>query len=69
MLSFQYFKYGSFWMSWGSASHLYWGAMRRGRSERTWVGEGSDGWKGSVGQLRPEACGWKVGEEKAAELV
>lgn len=36
----------------GRESHMYAGAMRRGLSERTWVGLGLDGWKGSCGQAR-----------------
>ena len=34
----------------GSASHLYEGSNRRGRSVRTEVTEGLAGWKESVGQ-------------------
>lgn len=57
-------------MRFGNASHLYEGAMRRGRSERTLVGEGSDGWKGSEGQARLTSFElMKVGVVKIAVLV
>lgn len=56
-------------MSWGNASHLYEGAIMRGRSGRTLVGAGLAGWKESAGQPMPEADGLNVGEVKAAVLV
>ena len=39
-------------MSSGSADHLYAGAIKRGRSVRTEVGDGLWGWNGSCGQAR-----------------
>lgn len=48
----------------GKASHLYCGANRRGRSERTVVGEGEPGLKESSGQPLAErtvgAVNWAV---------
>lgn len=51
MVSFHALRYGSFAMSVGNACHLYAGAIRRGRSVRTVVGEGFWGWNGSSGQI------------------
>ena len=47
----------------GRASHLYLGAMRRGRSERTDVGAGLEGEKESEGQANCFSEGLKVGVE------
>ena len=53
----------------GRASHLYWGAMRRGRSERSEVGLGLEGEKGSFGHVATSLEGMNVGAEKAASFV
>ena len=70
MLSFQNLRYGSFLIKFGSASHLYAGAMRRGRSGRTEVTLGFSGLKGSSGHASAALLdGLKVGVVNAAELV
>ena len=53
----------------GRTSHLYLGAMRRGRSERSEVGLGlEEKAKGSFGHAT-SAVGLNVGTEKAAVFV
>ena len=59
--SFQNAKYGSLAMRFGRASHLYEGAIIRGRSGRTLVGDGLPGLKVSLGQENlalVENVGW-----------
>jgi hypothetical protein len=57
-------------MSAGRAFHLYEGAIIRGRSERSEVGLGLEGEKGSCGHpFSPELEGLNVGVEKAAAFV
>lgn len=69
MVSFQYLRYGSVAMREGKASHLYAGAMRRGRSVRTVVGFGLAGAKLSLGQPGFELeLGLYVGVENAVLL-
>ena len=53
----------------GRVSHLYAGAMRRGRSERSEVGLGLEAEKGSCGHVNPVLEGLNVGTEKAAAFV
>jgi len=54
----------------GRASHLYLGAMRRGRSERSEVGLGlEEKAKGSFGHANAVLEGLYVGSEKAAAFV
>lgn len=54
----------------GRAAHLYAGAMRRGRSERSEVGLGLEGAeKGSCGHANAVLEGLNVGVEKAAAFV
>jgi len=47
----------------GRASHLYLGAMRRGRSERIEVGDGLEALKGSEGHSNCVSEGLNVGFE------
>jgi len=49
MVSFHPWRYGSFRMRLGRASHLYFGAMMRGRSALASKGLGLVGRKGSAG--------------------
>lgn len=57
-------------MSFGSACHLYAGAISRGRSGRTLVGEGSEGLNESCGHANSALFeAWKVGVVYAAVLV
>lgn len=58
---FQAEKYGSLAMRFGRAFHLYAGAISRGRSGRTLVGDGLPGLKVSLGQAAlalVENVGW-----------
>jgi len=59
--AFQAEKYGSFAIRFGRASHLYAGAISRGRSGRTLVADGLPGLKVSLGQADlalVENVGW-----------
>lgn len=57
-------------MSAGRESHLYAGAIRRGRSGRTESTLGFFGWNGSLGQASEEsASARKVGDVNAAVFV